>query len=413
MSKTSSITINQANDMFPRLYKYSNTNKVNQWHIAIEPNSHGYKLVTTYGEVGGKQTVATKIVSEGKAGRSKLDQAILETKSKWSNKKNKETYCEELQEKNSTIRPMLAQTYVPPPPHDSIPVKTSRAYKMPNECYVQPKLDGLRCIAYLHDGNVRLESRKGIEFHNMEHIKEQLTGVFANDPRSGLFLDGELYTDELEFEEICGFSRLHLKDIPPERIRKIQYHIYDLYYTTNTGLSFDERHSAISHLFKNIPVTRSTVIRQVHTERVKSKDDVLRLHGVYIEHGFEGIMLRDPVGIYEPNKRSRYLQKYKEFLEEEFEIVGYHDGEGVEKGLVVWDCVTPSKEYATQHPQSYIKAVPGRRFSVRPRGNHERRRELFYEAENYIGSQITVIFQEYTADGVPRFPVGKAIRDIY
>lgn len=123
-------------------------------------------------------------------------------------------------------------------------------------------------------------------------------------------------------------------------------------------------------------------------------------------------MLRDPAGPYEPDKRSRYLQKYKEFLEEEFEIVGYHDGEGLEKGLVVWDCITPTQNYL-QNPDSYIGAVPGRRFSVRPRGTHDDRRVLFYQAENFIGQVITVIFQEYTADGVPRFPVGKAIRDIY
>jgi ATP-dependent DNA ligase len=35
------------------------------------------------------------------------------------------------------------------------------------------------------------------------------------------------------------------------------------------------------------------------------------------------IRVRDKNGIYEPNKRSKYLQKYKKFMEEEFKIIGF------------------------------------------------------------------------------------------
>ena len=33
--------------------------------------------------------------------------------------------------------------------------------------------------------------------------------------------------------------------------------------------------------------------------------------------------------------------------------------------------------------------------------------------DKYINKLLTVIFQEYTADGIPRFPIGKSIRDIF
>ena len=49
-------------------------------------------------------------------------------------------------------------------------------------------------------------------------------------------------------------------------------------------------------------------------------------------------------------------------------------------------------------------------FNVRPRGSHDYRRELFQNGDSLIGQKLTVIFQEYSADGIPRFPVGKAIR---
>ena len=97
---------------------------------------------------------------------------------------------------------------------------------------------------------------------------------------------------------------------------------------------------------------------------------------------------------YEIKKRSYDLQKYKEFQDAEFEIIGFHEGKGDEKGLVIWDCKTKTNKH----------------FAVRPRGTREYRAKLFEEADKYIGKKLTVMFQEYTGDLIPRFPVGKAIR---
>jgi DNA ligase-1 len=42
-----------------------------------------------------------------------------------------------------------------------------------------------------------------------------------------------------------------------------------------------------------------------------------------MEEGYEGIMVRNPNSPYEISKRSSYLQKYKEFDDDEFEIIGF------------------------------------------------------------------------------------------
>ena len=83
-------------------------------------------------------------------------------------------------------------------------------------------------------------------------------------------------------------------------------------------------------------------------------------------------------------------------MEEEFEIISFHDGEGHDKNMVIWECKTSA----------------GKLFSVKPRGTFEERRAMFINANNQIGRFLTVIFQEYSAEGVPRFPVGKSIRDM-
>lgn len=401
---------------FPKLYKINNNTKISEWNIQIHEKSCGYEIVIKYGDQDGKQTVRSKVVDAGKAGRTRLQQSILETQSKWNDKKNKELYRESVEElvtESKSMKPMLANTYN----LETAKCKTSRAYKMPFPCFTQRKYDGIRCLASCAFTDIRLESRKCIEFFNMEHIKRAVVKMFANIPYK-IYLDGELYTSELDFETICGSVRLGTTENAEKTaiIQKIQYHLYDIYVPDQPDMPFSERYELLTCIYnqyenqldkrgmelRSSPCLLNRAIQLVRTDISKSPEDIPKLHAQYVEEGFEGIMLRDPTGPYEPDKRSRYLQKFKEFLEEEFEIVGYHDGEGLEKGLVVWDCVTAS-----------IDGKRGNRFSVRPRGTHEVRRELFYKAEEFIGNKITVIFQEYTADGTPRFPVGKAIRDIY
>jgi len=74
--------------------------------------------------------------------------------------------------------------------------------------------------------------------------------------------------------------------------------------------------------------------------------------------------------------------------------VDVKEGTGREKGTAIWICKT-----GEQH------------FSVKPEGTLEKRREYLSEKEKYIGKQLTVRFQNLTAIGVPRFPVGVVIRD--
>ena len=89
------------------------------------------------------------------------------------------------------------------------------------------------------------------------------------------------------------------------------------------------------------------------------------------------------------------LQKYKQFLDDEFEIINYKEGEGNETGCVIWQCETPNSQT----------------FWVRPQGTREEREVLYTNGSKYIGSKLTVRYQELTDDGIPRFPVGLCVRD--
>jgi len=78
--------------------------------------------------------------------------------------------------------------------------------------------------------------------------------------------------------------------------------------------------------------------------------------------------------------------------------VGAEEGKGKDKGTVIWICsITSGDDSGT--------------FSVRPKGTFEERTDWFKNYKSYVGKNLTVQFQNLTNGGIPRFPVGIAIRD--
>jgi len=430
---------------YPILYKIKSKGKINKWQIKIEqendlPNII-YKIIVIFGEIDGKQQIHTTNIEKGKSNRSVFQQSILEANSKWNEKKNRDGYDENIPintvidsvttVSNSTAKinnsfsnhsifsPMLANTFNFKL-YESLNRSSTRSFKISFPAFVQKKYDGIRCIAYLDPSkNIVLQSRKNMRFSHFSNIEYGLkiffekVGIYLRnntrkkyvseiEPPRNFYFDGELYSNSIPFETLNGYVRL-TKNITPrdkENIDKIHYHIYDCFNGEIPNATYKERNMLLKTIFESVKNEDDTqeILKQIHqveTEEVNNIEDIKIKHAQYVENGFEGIMIRESNGIYEPNKRSKYLQKYKEFMEDEFEIVGFHDGEGVDRELVIWDCVT--KE--------------GNKFSVRPRTTFEERKRLFKEADKYLGKKLTVIFQEYSPDKIPRFPVGKAIRE--
>ena len=136
-------------------------------------------------------------------------------------------------------------------------------------------------------------------------------------------------------------------------------------------------------------------IELVDSYEVQNEEDIIQYHQQFVKDGYEGTMIRDPNSEYKLGKRSKGLQKYKDFIDSEFTIVGFKEGKGNDAGTVIWKCETES----------------GKTFDVRPTGSREMRTLQFQEGEKYIGKKLTVKYQEMTDEGVPRFPVGVSFRD--
>ena len=139
----------------------------------------------------------------------------------------------------------------------------------------------------------------------------------------------------------------------------------------------------IVNLYQNI-ISKSSQLKDLQTA-----------HETYVKNGFEGLMIRAPSGRYEPDHRSSSLLKYKTFMDNEYKIVGFKEGKGNDVVTVIFTCETED----------------GKRFEVRPKGTREERGNMLKNAEKHVGKKLTVKFFELTDEGIPRFPVGLAIRD--
>jgi DNA ligase-1 len=312
---------------------------------------------------------------------------------------------------------MLAQTFDPATADLAAGTKKKKVIKFP--CYVQPKLDGLRCVSYatrtadVSDAAVVLQSRTGAFFTGLPHIAAALRPYLSQHP--SVVIDGELYTDQMPFEELAGLiKKKKITESDVARLKKVKYHVYDIYDHARHDMPYSERMGVLAAAVRrcgcvaNDTLTASgrmlrsdtdatAAVVLVRTEKVAVFSEFRQLFAEFVEAGYEGIMLRNAAGVYRANFRSNDLQKYKEFLEDEYRIIDFTQGEGRDAGAVIWVCET----------------ADGKEFTVRPRGSMEQRRDWFNDGGSYIGKNLTVVYQELTEEGKPRFPVGKCLREGY
>jgi len=330
------------------------------------------RIVRVHGFVGMKQTQSTKFVTTGKnIGKinetTPYEQAESIVKS-YISKQYANGFADCIKDIKKQILPMLAHCF------------NKRGKDIEDSCFVQPKLDGVRCIA---DNQGNLFTRTGKNFYHLEHIKAAIR--LLNIPH-GVYLDGELYVNGVTFEKLCSITKQTKTKSNEERI--MEFHIFDKFDLEDLDEPFITRLKYIESL--NLTGT----LRIVESKRIEKKS-IKTYHDKYFEQGYEGVIVRNENSRYTLKERSKDLQKYKEFQDGEYVIVDGKEADGEDKGTVIFVCETKTKA----------------RFSVRPRGTRELRKKYFTNLHEYIGKQLTVRYQNLSENMVPRFPVGISIRD--
>jgi DNA ligase-1 len=362
----------------PALYKKTSTGAIQTWRIRTEDNT----IITTYGQVDGKMQEATDTITTGKnIGRSNetspIQQAQAEAKAQWD-QKVKKGYVENIDDAkdgkvNETVitggvNPMLAHSYS----------KQGQKIKFP--AYVQPKLDGHRCIAIVEPDGVTLWSRTRKPITGVPHIAKVIEAL---DLPVGMILDGELYNHDYKdkFEELTSFIR---QETPKEGHEVVQYHVYDMV----TDHPYFQRVNRIEAIEAKDPIV---IVETCHAE---DEDEMNSLFAEFVSKGYEGAIVRNADGKY-VNKRSYDLQKVKEFDDAEFEIVRLEEGRGKMAGKAIFICTTDGSND----------------FKVKLVGKLDDLRGYLKNPKKWIGKKLTVQFQGYTNTGIPRFPIGLRFRE--
>jgi DNA ligase-1 len=363
----------------PTLFKRTSNGKVEQWSIWVE----GAVIVSEYGHVGGALQTARETAVGKNVGRANEttppEQAKAQAESEWTVKKTRKGYVEDIAKaeagENSGaggIRPMLAQTF------------TKHGDKIEFPCYAQAKLDGIRCIAVVGDtGTVSLWSR---EQKPIVAVPRIATAVEMLGLPPGTVLDGELYNHALknDFEKISSCVRKQYAASGAEQAL-IEYHVYDLPSTQPFGKRSERLRSI---------VPKQSALRFVDTKFIADRDELLEYFEKCRADGYEGAMARNDAP-YEEGKRSYGLQKLKEFDEGEFPIVGVEEGVGKMQGLAIFVCKAGSEQ-----------------FRCKMEGALDGLRKYLTNSKLWEGKKLTVKYQGLTGKNkLPRFPVGKSVRD--
>jgi DNA ligase-1 len=362
--------------MFPKLYKIDTKGKIREWTIECD----GPYFIITHGKSNGKMQVDKRFAKGKNAGKKNAttdeEQALLEAQSLWTKKKDSGYVLLEDLGNAKEFRVMK--------PHEF------NAKKVIYPCYVQRKYDGVR----LHINNGISLSKNNKEFYFLDHITEWCKEI---QDKYNVYTDGELYHHEWDFEEII--SKVRQSKVKPERIEEIKYVIYDIYDLDN-NMNQRQRLALVEKIFNEyiIPNGIDSIV-MAPTNIANNWKDIKRLHDMYVKDKYEGCIIRNKDGLYECRK-THTIMKYKEFKDDEFEIVDVIEGEGRETGLAIYVCQTKAKQP----------------FNVRPKGSHSSRKIIFDNKRDYIGKMLTVRYQKLSKYGIPIFGRGielkeKAIRD--
>ena len=256
--------------------------------------------------------------------------------------------------------------------------------------YIQPKLDGVRCLIQCDNGVVTAYSRTGKVWKNIEHITLNLYKFFDKHPN--VVLDGELYNHDFrdDFEQIISMVRKTKPDAEARAKSRdnVQFHCYDI---VNKKMKFSTRDKWIKDNLQE-----SYCVITVPTVQMTSEDGARLTHAVNLKAGYEGSIVRLDTPY--QCKRSHSLRKFKDFSDAEANIVGYEEGKGKRVG-------TLGKFIMQDDDGNQFGCPPGKGH------NYKDLAIMLANIHEYMGQRATFTYFEKTKAGSYRHPLFKCIRN--
>ena len=343
------------------LYGKDAKGQIRQW--TVEQLDDG--ILITHGVIGGAMQEKFEPIERGLATRT-LEEQIQSRAESRANKKIDSGYCESLEEAQNKPRtnalgfqkPMLAAKF------DQV---KNIDY---DDLYVQHKYDGNRMLIRNEGGFNVAYTRNG---KLIETIPEIVDGIVIPE---GMTVDGEIYCHGESLQTIVSWVKRR-----QENSLRLRFHAYDIM----EEIPYEERISILMQMeFGGMGEVVPTL--RYDGQGIKS------LLQDSIANGYEGLILRQNDFGYEAGKRSKSLIKVKQFLDDEYKIIGMH----LSKDSV------PMIDYVTDE---------GIRGKATAPGKVPEKLDLWHKRETVVGKYVHLEYSQLTKDNVPFHPVAIAILD--
>lgn len=203
--------------------------------------------------------------------------------------------------------PMLAANALPTGDMSDRAVQAAIA-KLRFPLLASPKLDGIRAV--ILDGKVYSRSKKLIPNKYIQHM-------LGDEPYLEGF-DGELIVGDATDPNAMQNTSSGVRSVDGEP--DFTFHVFDTVHPNYIGMSFNSR------LFQVRQVSGLEYVQPVRHVSIHSAEELLEFELGALTEGYEGVMLRDPIGAYKQGRSTLIeggLLKWKRMVDGEAEIVGY------------------------------------------------------------------------------------------
>lgn len=293
---------------------------------------------------------------------------------------------------DGTLLPMLAKTF------------NNTNNKIFNKTPIrigQYKINGLRCIISAKRNNtdmfkpisLRFQSREGTYWNSLSNLEDYLLTVIPNEFLNKMIdedweLDGELYLPGYKVNEINHF----VKDPKCKENKFIQYWCYDAIIDDTPqyrrldilGQVFENRTYEFTSL--NNHLNNKERFIYINNYTIENEDDAVKHRNLFINLGFEGLILRDPDKEYQIGKRNSSMIKFKNVMEGSFKIIDIYP-EGISRNIPLFLCKND---------------INNETFEVHINGTLKDQEKYLYSKDKFIGKTLYIAFGERS--GVSRVP---------
>ena len=251
--------------------------------------------------------------------------------------------------------------------------------KLPSLILVEPKLDGIRCLAIVRGGSCEIFARSGKQITNFD----KTIGAELSTLQDGVY-DGEIMDEDF----VALMRKVH---------RKKDLDVTSSYLSLFDTVSLEEwdvrlgeeilssRRNRLEAVFREKSFQFLRLVEQIECDKTDSEIDFY--HRQFVKRGYEGAMVKNP-GLPYSFGRSDAVIKVKSFFDVDLTVVGFKEGTGRHSGKL----------------GSILVEFEGVEVYVGSGFDDEMRDEVWKNQSGYLGMTAEVRYQEVTPDGSLRFP---------